>query len=152
MAVVVQTQVIVPNLPGEIERLCRAIAEADVNVQAVMMKDDADVSTVRLVLDKPRLGREALAKHGFAATESKILAVLLTDRPGELWRVSAALAAKQVNIQYSYLATKSVHGQAVVLMAVGGVGPERASDILRESGYECVDQRGLGGLGVPVNP
>ena len=152
MAVVVQTQVIVPNRPGEIERLCRAIAEADVNVQAVMMKDDPDVSTVRLVLDKPRLGREALAKHGFAATESKILAVPLSDRPGELWRVSAVLAAKQVNIQYSYLATKAVRGRVVVLMAVGGVGPERASDLLQQSGYECVNQGGLSGLGVPVNP
>ena len=149
MAYVVQTQVIVPNVPGEIERLCRAIAEANVNMHAVMVKDDADLSTVRLVLDKPRLGREALAKRGFAVTESKILAVLLPDRPGELWRVSAALTARQVNIQYSYVATKGVRGRVAVLIAVGGVPPERAFEMLRDSGYECVDHETLVG---PQNP
>ena len=145
MTVVVQTQVLLPNQPGELEKLSRAVAEAGVNIHAIMVRDDVAGSTVRLVLDKPRLAREVLDQHRFAVTESKLVAVLCSDQPGEFWKVSAALAARNANIQYSYTAAKPVHGKVAVLIAIGGVPPERAAEILQKEGFECVDHATLVG-------
>jgi hypothetical protein len=150
MSIVIQTQVLLPNQSGELERLSRAIAEAGVNIHAIMVRDDAAGSTVRLVLDKPKVAREALEKHHLAVTESKIVAVLCPDRPGEFWKVSAALASHNANIQYSYTAAKPVRGKAVVLIAIGGVPPERAAEILQREGYECIDHATL--VGAPSAP
>lgn len=143
MAFVVQTQVLLPNRPGELEKLCRVLAEAEVNIHAVMVRDDVAVSAVRLVLDKPRVGRQVLTHGKFAVTESELLAVLCSDEPGELWKVSAILAENHANIQYSYSAARAVSGKAVVLFAVGGIPPDRAVQILRERGYVCIDHADL---------
>ena len=143
MTVVIQTQVLLPGRPGELEKLSRAIAEANVNIHAIMLREDAGGSTVRLVLDKPKVARKAIEAHGLAVTESKLIAVLLPDRPGELWKVSAALAAHNANIQYSYTSARPVHGKPTILIAIGGVPPERAVEILQKEGYECVDHATL---------
>lgn len=143
VALVIQTQVILPNEPGELERLSRAIAEANVNIHAIMVRDDAAGSTVRLVLDHPKIARDALTRQQLAVTESRIVAVLCPDRPGEFWKVSAALAAHNANIQYSYTGAKPVRGRVPVLIAVGGVPPERAVEILEGEGYECLDHAAL---------
>jgi len=143
MSVVIQTQVLVANRPGELEKLSRAIAEAGVNMHAIMMREDIGGSTVRIVLDKPKVAREALVKHNLAVTESKLVAVLVPDHPGEFWRVSVALAAHGANIQYSYSAAKPVHGKVALLIAIGGIPPERAAEILAKEGFECVDHQTL---------
>jgi len=143
MSIIIQTQVLVPNLPGELEKLSRAIAEAGVNMHAIMVRDDIGGSTVRIVLDKPKVARDALVKHGLAVTESKLVAVLVPDQPGEFWRVSVALAAHGANIQYSYTAAKPVHGKVALLIAIGGLPPERAADFLEKEGFECVDHATL---------
>jgi len=143
MSFVIQTQVMLPNRPGELEKLSRAIAEAGVNMHAIMMREDVGGSTVRIVLDKPKVARDALVKHNLAVTESKLVAVLVTDQPGEFWKVSAALAAHGANIQYSYTAAKPVHGKVALLIAIGGVPPERAVGILQKEGFECVDHATL---------
>jgi len=143
MSFVIQTQVLLPNRPGELEKLSRAIAEAGVNMHAIMMRDDIGGSTVRIVLDKPKVARDALVKHNLAVTESKLVGVLVADQPGEFWKVSAALAAHGANIQYSYTAAKPVRGKVVVLIAIGGVPPERGVDILQKEGFECVDHATL---------
>ncbi len=152
MTFVVQTQVLLPSRPGELEKLSRAIAEAKVNIHAVMVRDDVAGSTVRLVLDKPKVAREALEKRGIAVTESKIIAVLCPDKPGEFWKVSAVLATKNANIQYSYTAPNPVRGKVVVLIAITGVPPEHAVDILRQEGYECVDHATIVGKTVQTSP
>jgi len=143
MPIVIQTQVLLPNRPGELEKLSRAIAEAGVNMHAIMVREDMGGSTVRIVLDKPKVAREALVKHNLAVTESKLVAVLIPDQPGEFWRVSVALAAHSANIQYSYTAAKPVHGKVALLIAIGGVPPERAAEILEREGFECVDHQTL---------
>ncbi len=152
MSYVVQTQVLLPSRPGELEKLSRAIAEAKVNIHAVMVRDDVAGSTVRLVLDKPKEAREALEKRGIAVTESKLVAVLCPDQPGEFWRVSTVLAAKNANIQYSYTAPRPIDGKVVVLIAITGVPPERAVDILRLEGFECVDHATLVGKPARASP
>ncbi len=143
MTLVIQTQVILPNEPGELERLSRAIAESNVNIHAIMVRDDAAGSTVRLVLDKPMVARDALSRRRLAVTESRIVAVLCPDQPGEFWKISAALAAARANVQYSYTAAKTVRGKVVVMIAVDGVPPERAVEILQQKGYECIDHATL---------
>jgi len=152
MSFVVQTQVLLPSRQGELEKLSRAIAEAKVNIHAVMVRDDVAGSTVRLVLDKPKVAREALEKRGIAVTESKLVAVLCPDQPGEFWNVSVILAAKNANIQYSYTAPRQIDGKVVVLMAVSGVPPEGAVEILRKAGYECVDHAAVIGFSTQTGP
>ena len=152
MTVVVQTQVLLPNRPGELEKLSHAIAEANVNIHAIMLREDAAGASVRLVVDKPKVARKALEQHGLTVTESKLIAVLLPDKPGELWKVSAVLAAHNANIQYSYTSAKPIHGKPTILIAIGGVPPERAAEILQKEGYECIDHATLVGTGSAQPP
>src|SRR6266849_6721889 len=84
--------------PGTLARVCRALADAKVNIlafQAIPWEEGESV--VRLVVDSPSAAKSVLKKQKFRHTEADVVQITLPNRPGELARVASQLAEAGIN-------------------------------------------------------
>jgi len=115
-----------PNRPGELARLTEALQKDGVNIRTVSTEPREGV--VRLVTDHPEKSREALRRESLEFSERNVLVAKLEDKPGELARITRALADEGINIDAAYmLGREGKHVQ--VALAVSD--EEKAKNILK---------------------
>ncbi len=92
------------NKPGELARVTDALHKDGVNIRTISTEPHAEV--VRIVTADPVKSRESLQRAGMVFSERNLLVAKLKDEPGELARVSSALAKEGVNIDAAYMLDK----------------------------------------------
>jgi hypothetical protein len=92
------------NRPGELARVTDALHKDGVNIRTISTEPHAEV--VRIVTADPDKSRESLRRAGMEFSERNLLVVKLKDEPGELARISGALAKEGVNIDAAYMLDK----------------------------------------------
>jgi len=116
-----QLSVTMENVPGQLERLCRVLAQAKVNIRGLSVADATDLATIRLLVSDPAAAQKALREAGLACSAQEVLVLKLDDRPGELEAVAARLGAARVNIQYIYGSGDSGKGKGILVLKVDDV-------------------------------
>jgi hypothetical protein len=125
-----QLSVAMENNPGELGRLCRVLAQADVNIRGICVADASDVSVVRLLVSDTPAAEQALRQAGLAFSTQEVLLVELNDRPGALEDVALRLGQAGVNLLYLYGAANGPEGKAQLVLRVSDV--ETAAQILND--------------------
>jgi hypothetical protein len=97
-----QLSIFLENKPGVLASVCRALGEHEVNIRGMSISDTVDHAVVRLIVDEPDKALHILGEHGALVVETDVLAVKLSDRPGELARLAAKFSRAKVNIEYAY--------------------------------------------------
>ncbi len=105
MHLATQLALFLDNRPGTLARVCEALAEARINIQAFSTSDTVDHSVVRLIVDDPHKALAIFENRGAMVVESDVLLVPGDNRPGSLATIAKKLAAAKVNIEYAYCAT-----------------------------------------------
>ncbi len=108
--------IVTPNAPGKLANVLRALANAKVNLIAIDSSSGYDLNMVRLVTNDPPKARKVLEKLGYSATESTVLGITISDKPGQLAHIAATLSKSHVNIDYIY-ATAVAYDQPAMIMA-----------------------------------
>jgi hypothetical protein len=85
------------NQPGELAHLCEVLGPRGVNVQAAAVTS-GDQGTVAFSASDEAAARTGLEAAGIEFTERPALQVRCADQPGELAKISRALATANVNI------------------------------------------------------
>ena len=116
-----QLSVTMENVPGQLERLCRVLAQAKVNIRGMSVSDATDLSTIRLLVSDAPSAQKALKQAGLAVLAQDVLVLDLDDRPGALESVASRLGAARVNIQYIYGSGDRGQGKAVLVLKVDDV-------------------------------
>ena len=116
-----------------------------INIRALTIADTGDYGIVKLLLDKPVEGCQALKDEGFAATLKEIIAVRIEDKPGGLRKASEVLAEGGINVEDAYGFTICESGQAVFVFQVEHV--KHTEKILKAAGFPILDDRKLYYLG-----
>ena len=117
-----QLAVFLANRPGALARVCEALANAQINIQALATSDTVDHTVVRMVVSDPTKALMLLGEAGVLALETEVLTIETASEPGVLAKIAERLAEANLNIEYAYLA--------------GGRGAEKGLIILRPSGVE----------------
>ena len=128
-----QISVFIENKAGRVSEVSDVLGQAGVNIRGFSVSDTSDYGIVRLVVDDPDRGRDALHEAGFAVKVNEVLCVELPDRPGGLSGVLKVVSAAGVNIEYVY----SLIGTYVV---VNVADIDRAIALLRDKPVRLVDQ------------
>ena len=113
-----QLTVFLPNDPGNLAELARALGDANIQMHALMVADTADFGIVRIICDTPKAASAVLESKGFRAATTQVLAVEVDNVPGGLAKVLAKLAAVRLNIEYAYCA--SIGTRTVDVLKVTG--------------------------------
>lgn len=97
-----QLSVFIENRAGRLSEVSEVLGAAGVNIRGFSVSDTAGFGIVRVVVDDPERGREALHGAGFATKTSDVLCIDLPDQPGGLASVLRVVSDAGVNIEYVY--------------------------------------------------
>ena len=117
-----------PNRPGVLARTCSVLSDSSINIMAMAVHDTVDNAVVRFLVDQPTKALLLLEQEGLYVLEQEVVVIEIANAPGEITRISQALAEADINIHYAYCtATKDQEWGCLVLKSDQ---PERALDIL----------------------
>ncbi len=124
-----QVSVFVENQPGRLFAMLQALDKAGVNMRALSVSETAEFGIVRMILDKPEVGAEALRLAGYTTRQDWVLSCEIPDVPGGLLKtVADPLAKAGVNIAYFYAFLEPGPGKARMVLKVDDV--DKAEKVL----------------------
>ncbi len=125
MATHTQFSVFLVNRPVVLTQVCRALAEAKVNIIALTMMDAMEHGVMRIVSSDVERARDALQQMNFTFTEATVLAVEMSNKPGAAADVCEKLASAKCNISYMYCSTSGAGGKAIGIFKVANMEKAR---------------------------
>ena len=128
----IQFSVFLVNKPGVLAQVTGAIAEAKLNMLAMTLVDSQEHGVLRVVTDDAAATRQVLAKLNLPMTETEVLCLDLSNRPGALADVATLLGQNHVNINYAYCTGGAPGGRTTGIFKVADV--KKAVHVLKESG------------------
>ena len=123
-----------PNKPGKLAQVLNTLAKAKLNLLALDSSSGYDLNMVRMIASHAKKTKSALAKLGYIATETNVLAVTVTDRPGQLAKLSTTLGRAGVNIEYMYATAAQMDREALVIIHVSDL--QAGARALRIAGWQ----------------
>jgi hypothetical protein len=136
-----QVSVFAENKPGKISRITEVLSRHSINIRAITISDSGDYGIIKLLLDKPQAGNEALQGEGIASTLKDIAAIKIDDSPGGLHSAASVLAREQINVEDAYGFTIREKNLAIFVFQVENV--PLTEKILKAEGFEVISDNEL---------
>ena len=133
MKVFKELTIVTPNKPGKLAQALRTLANADVNLIAIDSSSGYDLNMVRVVTSDSVRARRGLENIGYNVTESTVLGITVSDKPGQLARVASLFSKAHVNIEYMYASAVAYDQQALVIVHVADT--DAAGKVLRSAKF-----------------
>ncbi len=100
--------VILDDRPGTLAELGEALGKAGVNIEGTCGFSSEGKGHIHILVEDATAARQALEGAGIPVkSERDVLVMDIADRPGEFGRVCRKMGNAGVNINLSYLATKT---------------------------------------------
>lgn len=128
MRIVEQLAVFIANQPGTLGEVCDALSANRVNIYGLTVSDTVDHAVVRMVVSDTRKAVALFEARGTLVVENEVLMIENDNKPGSLSRIAKALAAKNINIEYAYLASLPTAKKGLLILRVGD--PSKALKVL----------------------
>ena len=126
-----QFSVFLVNKPGVLAQVTKAIADAKLNMTAMTLVDSQEHGVLRVVTDDAAATRQVLGRLNLPMTETEVLCLELSNRPGALADVATLLGQNHVNINYAYCTSGAPGGRTTGIFKVADV--KKAMHVLKES-------------------
>jgi hypothetical protein len=114
------------NKSGELARVTEILQKDGVNIRSISTEPKAEA--VRLVTSDAEKTRKSLSESNVQFSERNLLVAQLEDKPGELARISGALAKEGINIDAAYMLDKD---SKYVHVAIAVSDEDKARNILK---------------------
>ena len=111
-----QFVVLLENRPGALADLASVLAEAEVNIDAILLEGSVDFGYVRLHLSPVRKAEKALKEAGYQYKVGETIELELPNEPGQLAEITKKLAKAKVNIEMLFGTTSSSESPDLILM------------------------------------
>jgi hypothetical protein len=121
-----QLTILVKDEPGALADICEAFGRSGVNIKAISAEGLGEAGIIRVITEDVNTAKRALGREGYSFSVAEIVAIELTDRPGELGKVTRKLADEGINIQYIYILGKE-KGKTDIALKVDDVEGARAA-------------------------
>lgn len=110
-----QLSVFLENREGRLEDVLKVLKESNVNIVSMSLADTSDYGLLRLLVDKPQSGKEALQKEGFSAMLTDVMGVRLSHKVGKLQELLQVICDSHINIEYMYALSTATDDASVVI-------------------------------------
>ena len=126
-----QLTVFLPNEPGTLYGLAKALGDAKIQMHALMVADTADFGIVRIICDTPKAASRALEAAGYHAATTQVVAVEVENVPGGLAKALERFQEVGLNVEYAYCSS------------IGN----RTVDVIKVTGDPVAEKLALAGVG-----
>ena len=101
---------------GSLSKPLEVLSENDVNIRAMCMADTSEFGILRLVVDNPEKGKQALEEKNFLVKITEIIGVEMYDGPGGLTSVLKVIKDNEIDLEYLYAFTHKIENKAILLL------------------------------------
>lgn len=136
-----QQSVFIENRVGQLLRLTRLFDQADIRILAVSVVNSVDCAICRMILDEPDRAYDVLSNARFQVSEAELVVVSLPHGRRALLHTWGALLGGEINIHYTYPLLIQPKGSPAIAVLPDSI--EQAVQLLRERGFEVLDQQDL---------
>lgn len=140
-----QFSVFLVNKPGVLAQVTRALAQSKVNLGAMTLVDSQEHGVLRMVVENEAEARAVLTKLNLPMTETQVLCLELSNRPGALADVAALLGENHININYAYCTSGAPGGKTTGVFKVADLA--KAQHVLRKSAGKHKETTGRRAVG-----
>lgn len=130
-----QLSVFIENRQGRLGEVLSVLKENGVNILSLSLADTTEYGLLRIMVNAPEKGREALLNKGFSAMVTDVLVIKIPHRAGSLQAILEIIAEKNINIEYMY--GLSIEGEDASIV-VKANDLERTIAVLRENKIETM--------------
>jgi len=136
-----QLSVFVENQPGKLCEIAELLGQNNIDIQALSIADTDNYGILRLIVDRPRDAETCLKESGFSVSQTKVLAVLVSNRPGSLAAALRVLEEAGISVEYMYAGLAKQAGSAYFVFRVAD--NEAAAAALTAAGIRvlCTDSK-----------
>ena len=131
-----QLSIFLQNRMGSLSKPLEVLSNANVNIRAMCMADTSEFGILRLVVDNPEKGKEALEESGFLVKITEIIGVEMNDTPGGLTNVLNIIKDNEIDLEYLYAFTHEKEGKAILLLHSDDI--DRLISVLKDSDITVV--------------
>jgi len=111
-----QLAIFLENKPGALARVCEALAQAGININALTVSDTVDHAVVRMIVSDPTKALMLLGERGVLAFENDVLCIEASNERGVLGKIADALSRASVNIEYAYFASGGSAPKGLIIL------------------------------------
>ena len=131
-----QLSIFLQNKMGSLSKPLEVLTFVNVNIRAMCMADTSEFGILRLVVDDPIKGKEALEENNYLVKITEIIAVEMNDTPGGLTTVLRAIKNSLIDLEYLYAFSHEKEGKAILLLHSDDI--DRLIEILTAHGFTIV--------------
>lgn len=113
-----QISVFLENTPGRLNNLLKALSDNEINICALAIADTGEYGITRLIAQDHDKAVQTLKSIGMSVSETDVLAIVVDNTPGRLYKATKMLADNNINVEYAYSALPTVFGKATLIVRV----------------------------------
>jgi hypothetical protein len=136
-----QLSIFAENKPGRLAAVTQTLAKEKINIRATTIATSDTFGVINLIVDDPPRAEAALTKAGMTVRLSQVLAVVISDQPGGLDKLTQLLFAEGVNVNNAYGFVLEGNRKAVFVVSVDRI--ETAEKLLEKNGFQTLDAEAL---------
>ncbi len=126
-----QLSVFLENRSGRLRQVTSLLKSAGINILSFNLAETSDYGMLRLMVDEPEQGAQALAEGGFSAHLTDVLIVYIPARMGSLSEL-LDLLGDTFNIKYMY-PYQTQEPNAGMVMKVSNMS--EVKQLIKDAGY-----------------
>lgn len=130
-----QLSVFIENRKGRLGEVLSVLKENGVNILSLSLADTTEYGLLRLIVNKPELGKQKLAEDGFSSILTDVIVLKITHQAGSLQGLIKILSDSDVNVEYMY--GLSIDGdEAYVVLKASDVA--KAEEVFNKQGVKTL--------------
>lgn len=126
-----QLSTFLENSPGGVAEVTRILAEANVDISALVLSDTIDFGVLRLIVSDTEKAYRILKENKFIVRQTDVIIVPISLEAGSLAKVLEVLANACVSIEYMYAFSGREYGEAFAVFKMEDL--DEAKEVLEKN-------------------
>ncbi len=131
-----QLSVFIPNKPGQLANFFELLMENDIYIRSMTVAETEDYGLLLLLVDQTEKCIGILEENEILHTITNVIAIELSNNISDLYKISKALGANDINIEYLYFLVLNDHRNGIILRLNDN---EKGLDILKKNDFQVID-------------
>ena len=110
-----QLSVFIENKQGRLGEVLQVLKDNEVNIQSLSLADTTEYGLLRLIVEAPEKGKDALLTAGFSAMLSDVVIIKIPHTPGSLQNMLKIVVEQEINVEYMYGLTTAGDEASIVI-------------------------------------
>ena len=130
-----QLSVFIENRQGRLGEVLKVLKESGVNILSISLADTTEYGLLRLIVNDPEHGKDALIEAGFSSMVTDVFVVRVPHTAGSLQTILEIIAGRDVSIEYMYGLTIEGDDASIVMKTNDN---DRVRAIFKENGISTI--------------